>query len=65
MSFKTIMVSLTTYYIRRDIKFLSYWLTVFAIGGNLTMIVPKHLIDLFAISALTSVTYSLNSFTIS
>jgi len=39
--------------------------TVFAIFGSLIAIVEKQAIDLRAISAFTSVTYSLNSFTIS
>ena len=46
-------------------KFFIYPETVGATFSILTMIVPKHLIDLLAMSALTSVTYSLNSLTIS
>jgi len=59
------IVSFVTYDILRDMKFLNYWVAVLDTAGSLTIIVPKHLIDLFAISALTSVTYSLSSFTIS
>jgi hypothetical protein len=58
-------VSVVTYAIWSDMKLRRCPATVLAIFGSLIAIVEKHAIDLRAISAFTSVTYSLSSFTIS
>ena len=50
------IVSFVTYDILRDMKFLNCWVAVFDTAGSLTIIVPKHLIELFAISAFTYLT---------
>ena len=65
MSFSTVMVSVVTYAICRPRKFFNWELTIWLRCGRRITIVPKQEMERFAISALTSVTYSLNSFTIS
>ena len=63
--FSSFSVSVVTYAIYREIKLRKCPATVLAIFGNLIAIVEKQDIDFRAISALTSVTYSLSSLTIS
>lgn len=65
ISFSALSVSVVTYDICSAKKLRRCYITVLDISGNLIAIVEKQEIDYFAISAFTSVTYSLSSLTIS